>query len=102
MFTQNKNIDQLEVKTDTGAEIEIKFNSGECSHLYIDEYEYDAADDILKNIFIKFEGQFYTILGVMQRAIDEYDDICDETRQEEEDEYAMERELSSPYMTGRI
>lgn len=102
MFTQLNDLDQLEVKTDTGAEITIHFENSSVECINIDGYEYDATDDVLKSLFVKVDGQFYTLLGVSQKAGIDYEDICEETRQEMEEEDAMRRELSSPYLTGRI
>jgi hypothetical protein len=102
MFTQKEDLDKLEVQTDTGGEIAICFNNGDAYFLFFDGYEFDIQDDILKSMFILVKKQYYSLLGIVQKANAEYEDICAETRREMAEEERHTEYLRSPSMTGRI
>lgn len=94
--------DLLTIKSDQHVDIEILFESGDATHVYLDGDEFSLLSDTLYGVFVVIGGQFINLVDLGRKAADAYDGIMDEVRAEQKAEDDMARELSSPYLTGRI
>lgn len=64
-------------------------------------HEFDLGDPEC-DLAVLIDGQYHSILEIMNKAQLYLEDILPEIEQEEKDEEAHERYLKSPYLTGRI
>lgn len=94
--------DGLVFKTDQGVDVEVLFEGGEATYIFVDDLEFKTSDDFLKGLFVKVNGNPITLMGIYQSAESQYDDVMAEVEQDMIDEIAMREELSSPYLTGRL
>lgn len=94
--------DLLTIKTDQNIDIEILFENGDATHIYLDGDEFSLLSDTLYGVFVVIAGNFINLVDLGRKAGEEYDGIMKEVRAEQKAEDDMARELSSPYLTGRI
>lgn len=95
--------DMLVIKTNQHVEIEFLYDKGdEATHVYIDGDEFPLTSDTLYGLFVAIGDQFISIIDPSRKADEEFPEIKEEIEQEARDEEDMRRELSSPYLTGRI
>jgi folylpolyglutamate synthase/dihydropteroate synthase len=96
----------LKTTTADGAVIEILFKDLDATHFYINDIEYDVNTDQYKGLYVSFgnglEVVTLPVANVIQQANAQIEGFAAEVEQSQRDEEAMSRELSSPYMTGRI
>lgn len=86
----------LITKTPEGAEIEILFDGFEASVLYLNDLEFDLADDSIQGIYVdfgkRFESKPSSLRDVVIAANSQIVDIYDEIIQEET---AIDRHVAS-------
>jgi hypothetical protein len=91
----------MTIALDTGGKLEISFE-----HEIIDlngiGFEYNFTDDDLKDIFYMTGGETYSAAEILRWAVVNHDDIRSGAIQDDEDEDEYIREISSPYLSGRI
>ena len=91
--------DYLSVKTDGGIRIDVSFYAGTIEAMYIDENQaWTITDDLLALI----DGKPVSLKTIWDEAERQYPAIIAEVEQEQADDEAHEREMSSPEATGRI
>lgn len=89
----------LSIKTDHGLNIEF------CVHhdfVYLDGYGMSARSDTMEGLSVTISGKVVSLREVIDSAINQYPAIIAEVEQEQADDEAHEREMSSPEATGRI
>lgn len=91
--------DEFNIRLGTGGHVQINF---EYEVVYIGDVEFMFTDDTLKDIHLRFEGEFLTAQYLIQYFTDLRDPLREECEQEAEDERRMDEELSSVERTGRI
>ena len=94
--------DMLSIKTDQHIDIEILFDKQEPDQVYIDGLDYSVLDDTLHGLFVVIDQKFVPVTDLIYEASQAYGPIIEEIRKEQRAEDAMIRELSSPYLTGRV
>lgn len=94
--------DMLCIKTNQHLEIEVLFENGEATHIYVDENEFKVIEDTLYGLFVGIGDQVMSLVEIIREADRQYPAIMEEIEQEDRDAAEMERELSCPRRTGRI
>jgi len=94
-------------KTADGVTVTVGFDAGSPIYVDFDGHEIDINDDVLNGLYVAFkrgsmEFDFMGALDVVRQAEKELEEYREEDMQERDDDKRMERELSSPSMTGRI
>lgn len=86
-----------------GGHIDIGFKDGEAYWLMINnEIELVPEDTCVKSVCVAVEDKTYKVFQVLDEANRQYEGILQETVDEMEAEIEYERDLRSPYLTGRI
>lgn len=98
----NSGYDMLTLKTDQHVEVEYLFDNGDATHVYLDGDEFPLTSDTLHGVFVVVKGEFISLIALGHKASEDYPQIMKEIAQEAREDEAMARELSSPYLTGRI
>lgn len=94
---------KMTIKLDTGGEVVL--NMADEYFAYYGpgcDIELEFIDDAAKDICFSIGGSCITVLQIIQWAHANHDDIHQETLQEEADEADHIREVSSPFLSGRI
>jgi|GEM_PF-6653460 len=94
--------DLLTTKTNQHVKIDILFDNGTATHVYIDENEFKVIDDTLYGLFVGIGDKMMSLVEVVREADRQYPAIAREVAQEVREAAREERKLSSPCMTGRI
>jgi hypothetical protein len=97
----------MSTTSSNGSLVSVMFENASPAYVDIDGHEFDASDDVLNILSVSFtksslENEYVAVLDIVRQAAKQIDGIRDEYLAEQREELAMERELSSPYMTGRI
>lgn len=92
----------LYLKVHKNTELSIVCTTSEVEYVEVGSFYSSAQDDTNKFIYFNVDGEFYSLYEILCEASLQLPDIVSETSKEERDERQMERELSSPYLTGRI
>ena len=83
-FTHEK-IDKYDIlgcKSDHGIEVDVWFDQGDVSSVYVDSTEYETYDDTLHGLFVVFKGSLTSIKHVIGLAEDAYDKVVAESNEE--------------------
>lgn len=91
--------DYLWIKTDHGVRVEISFYGQKIEEMYIEEHQIWTVSD---GIFVLIGGEYVSLKTIWEEAERQYPAIIAEVEQEQADEEAHEREMSSLEKTGRI
>lgn len=100
--------DVLELCDVYAVNVQVWFEDGVADLIYLNDEEFiDIDADLFNGLYVMVGSDPLTrkqtiIRDIIAQAIEQYDDIMDEVREELANEEAMYRELSSPYLTGRI
>lgn len=94
--------DMLVIKTNQHIEVEYLFESESVTEVYIDGYDFPITSDTLYGLFVGIGDQVINLVELGHKADAAYPAIMREVAQEAREAADMERELSSPYLTGRI
>ena len=100
-YEQGGGVGSLSIKTDHGVSVEVGFDLGE-GLIYIDGYEMSARSDTMEGLSVAISGKYVSLREVIDSAINQYPAIITEVEQEQADDEAHEREMSSPEATGRV
>lgn len=93
----------MTIKLDTGGEV--KLNMEDEYFAYYGpgcDIELDFIEDAAKDIIFSVGGHRITVLQIIQWAQSKHDGIRNEALQNEADECDYIREVSSPFLSGRI
>lgn len=86
--------------------LHILFEGDEAKIVDIDgngyEFESFIDENILDSIFVKFAGEFYSLDDILYHAEMSLPDILEEIDTESRSQAAHAKEMSSPYLTGRV
>lgn len=94
--------DMLAIKSNQHVEVEFLFKDESATHVYINGEEFSMAAEMLYGLFVAIGDEMVSLLDLGRKAEEEYPAIMREVAQEDSEAADMERELSSPYLTGRI
>lgn len=92
----------MKTKTDQNLDLAVYFKGDSAKYIDADGYEFERSSEALHGLFVCIGGKFYTLEQVCLEASVQYEDCKAEYEQEGREAADMERELSSPYLTGRI
>lgn len=91
--------DYLSVQTDGGIRIDVSFYAQTIEGMYMEESQIWTISD---GIFVVIGGEYVSLKAIWDEAERQYPAIIAEVEQEQADDEAHEREMSSPQETGRI
>lgn len=91
--------DYLWIKTDHGVRVELFFYEQKIMRMDIDV---ETRKPLGNGIFVLIGGEYVSLKTIWEEAERQYPAIIAEVEQEQADEEAHEREMSSPEKTGRI
>lgn len=101
-YKENCCLDILSIKTDHGVEVDVCFFDGDIDDFCVDSHCLSIEGETLEGLFFMIDGSFVSARSVVESAVNQYPAIISEVEQEQADEEAHEREMSSPEKTGRI
>jgi hypothetical protein len=91
---------KLTATTDDNTTVSVFFDGLDVSHLEISGEEYTVSSGI-DGIYVRC-GRFISVHDLVTEAKSQIEGIVDEIQTDLLNEERMERELSSPYLTGRF
>lgn len=98
----------LTIKTNNDIEVAFYFEQDGDSlqespdTVMVGDYELDCADAVLSGLFVYIGKEVVSLKALAAQAAADWPDIREEIEQDGREAADMERELSSPYLTGRI
>lgn len=92
----------LVLKSCNKVEVQFFFDAGDVDFIEVDGVDFEANSDSLYGLFVIVNGSFLSLNALVLLAEKEMPGILEEIRKEIREEEEHARELSSPYLTGRI
>lgn len=94
--------DILCIKTNQHISVRVLFENGKATYIYADNNEFNLVGDTVFGLFVGIGDKVVSLIEVALEAANQFADIKAEVEEKELEAAAIERELSSPYLTGRI
>lgn len=98
----NSRRDFLSCHTDNLLQVDVLFVGHVIDNLFIDGDQIEFSEVIMNGLFVLIGGEYVSLKTIWDEAERQYPAIKAEVEQEQADEEAHEREMSSPEKTGRI
>lgn len=90
-------------QAERNTQIEITFDGiGQPEFIYIGDLEIEVLNESAYVLGVQIEDTFYNLYALVELAERDYEDIYLEELHDVQDEAASQRDLSSPYYSGRI
>lgn len=101
---------ELRLQTDDSFRVYVGFDVGtaDCVGIGNGDAEFcmnknrKSSQEIIKGIHVRVNSELVSLAKIFSEAESQFSGVASEVEEEAEYEIAMERELSSPYLSGRI
>lgn len=85
------------------AAVQMTFNCGSLWSTLVMDEEINEYSPLARIVYLDVGGgEYQSLAAIIREAKLQYDNIMNEINEAREDEKAMDKELSSPYLTGRV